>query len=649
MKKLFFRRKDKNIAAVLWILTGLLLSWAVTAVLVTPRGSLNDFYDYGKICDYTIDQINTAGDGPKIFYLRGKGPWGYLYISLGGTDKHEINTIISFYGQNSELLSSQTAALTQGRNEIALPAMSISYFSLDFQNNENVPFYITGLFVSADQNIPSPPAFALLYIFIFSLWCALGKILSLCKKSYKLSEHLFCTINAISYCLQGLWQFWGKYLQTISKNNETFKSRIRRICFFLIFMSLIITSKFLNYNDSYTYRFFILIVCTCIFVMGCMCLPRISPRKTALNLLSASFLVFCVFTCISDFVVRKKFMYSGYWLLILWGFFFWVWGNMKQPQKLFREWFDSFEIVFWISVSYCLFCTVKVPDYYTGMTNNPNTLGEFMSIAIVILLGKLWDPSEKRFWRTAITACALDFALYYTVLSQCRAALVADFFVLSLFFFRRLHSRGHITGHAPLAGILCALLLWIPINLGSDFVMAHNHFISDHFTVYNQAAMEEPPMLPDDMVYAAQEEVTEGKIMARFKNYVNLDQFSSGRLTIYKKYLGDLNLFGHYTSDEVGGIRIGAHNSILMIGYRYGIFTMLPYTIFLACSLIYGFRYMLFSRVKENMHGFTVFGLLLSSFLFGMLDNIEQPLRYIPWFTFYFTTGFFFYGEQKEG
>ncbi len=656
----------KKTIFLLWLCISILASYAIAAMILTPFGNLNDFYDYGKVCDYTIDQLNlltdtlgfTTQDGKlkiaeanaqKTIYLRNKKrTWSYIYITLGGMNKNSTEISLNCYDENSRLLHQIQTSLVPGKNEINIPPTTMSFFTLDFTEQQDTLFYINSIRVTEHKMPASMLPFLLLYFFILAVFVILG--IFLLAKGYMQTMFLYLQkiIQKCFFFLQNIWLLWAKYMPKLK--NESAKSRIRKICFFIILFAMVFVSKFLNYNDKNTYGFLILVICICLLIAGSTCLNP-DRKKFLLNPLLLSWLVYCLIMCISDLCIDKKIMFTGYWMLFVWGFFAWAWGNMEKPEKIIKEWTNSFEAVFWGIVLFCLLCTVQ-SSFYKGIFNNPNTVGEFMSIALAVMLGKLLETSGNKIGRTVTLALALDYILYYTIISQCRAAMLVDVMVFALFLKTCRHMKHSSKDMQTVRiGLICMILLWIPINIGSDYIMAHNHIFSDYFTEQDalQASLDDVAA-PEDIiltdypvVFAAEPETEENKIVSRFKNSLNLDQFTSGRLSIYKQYISDLNLLGHYKSDRVGGMSIGAHNSILMLGYRYGIFIMLPYTLLIVYSLIYGFQYMLRYKENKDMYGFTVFTLLLASIICGLLENIEQPMRYIPWFVFYLGSGYFYY------
>ena len=156
---------------------------------------------------------------------------------------------------------------------------------------------------------------------------------------------------------------------------------------------------------------------------------------------------------------------------------------------------------------------------------------------------------------------------------------------------------------------------------------------------------QEEQAIEQDIVYSGREIVYAGQIsVEQVERYNKLDTYASGRLTIWKTYLQNMNLWGHSGDATVcernGNVRMGAHNMLLTIGYRYGVFTVIPYTVVIVYMLIYGFRYMSKSVRTAGAYSLVPFLCAVACIIEAMLDNMEQPMRYSPWFVLYFLMGF---------
>lgn len=667
MENLAVYWKNRKTVFAVWLMIGLILSWIAAALCTSPLGNSGDFFNYGRSCEFSPEMLNmplgvegitpqngrleiTDENAKKTISLRSRDEvWSYLYVELAYMSVEKLNATLIGYDSNAQITLEKQIELYSGRNEVVLGEVPLSFFQLQFQDQIGSQFYIRGMRTTVHQDTFSRKAFFLIYVFV----CLLYVFVSWCFMQYKNKvKEKPVESHKVLQTLQQLWMILSqRTANAVEEVSEKRKSKIRMLCFLGINLTVLIVSKFMNYHNSMVYRTEILIVCCFISIAAIMCLKRnmkILPYK---NPLVISWYVLLILMCISDFIVKKNFMYTGYWLLFMWGFFFWAWNNMEYPQQILKEWLCAFEIVFWCSILFCLLCTVQGPELYKGMTNNSNTLGQFMSISITVFLGMLLEEKKKSYLRVIILAAALDFSVYFTILSQCRSGILADAAVILLFFMWIWKAGKKKKAQKKwLFGIILAVVMWIPVSIGSEYVMTHNSSFSGYFENRTDAAeeMEEQIANQTNPVYAAENDGITGKIKDRFINSNTLDQFSSGRISIYKKYISNMNLFGHYGNEEVYGIGMGAHNSILMIGYRYGIFTMIPYLILLFYAVWYSWRYRIRTIGKTGKYGFTVNALMITSIICGMLDHVEQPMRYMPWFVLYFLIGYFFNWDEKN-
>ena len=318
---------------------------------------------------------------------------------------------------------------------------------------------------------------------------------------------------------------------------------------------------------------------------------------------------------------------------------------MERPGQIMKDWMWAFEVTFWISAAFCLVCTVDNGINYMGMMKNPNPFGQFMGIAFVVFLGLMAEGGRQSFLRLVVLAVALDISVYYLILSQCRTGMLAAAagVVLFLRWFMQAKKR-HKAVLRCLAGIAVALLLLYPVFLGSEYIMAHNLAASRYFHNIETVNTEEEGQLVDsgEVVSAARIPIKTEKIARNLQALHNLDQFSSGRITVYKKYFNEMNLFGHFNYENVFGMSMGAHNTVLMIGYRYGIFAMIPCVILWLYAFWYSLKYKIRTAGDSGCYGFCLHGLLVAALICGLFDQVENPMNCMPWYVMYFVIGFFF-------
>ena len=103
-----------------------------------------------------------------------------------------------------------------------------------------------------------------------------------------------------------------------------------------------------------------------------------------------------------------------------------------------------------------------------------------------------------------------------------------------------------------------------------------------------------------------------------------------------------MNLIGHGKRVEAWGRGRQAHNSIIAIAYRYGIFAAVPYLIMLVAAIARTYRY----SKRKGAYASIPFYVCLSSILMSLADNVEQPFIWLPWMGLYIMMGICF-GEDR--
>lgn len=661
-KKLF---SDKTKYFV-WILSGVILAWALTAMILSPQGSIFCFFGEGEVEDYDVLPINslidstgmtmengllkiTEEEARKGICVRSGGTkiWPYLYVYLSNLNEEHLNTVLLGYASDGKQVLEQNISLENGKNEILLPKEGLGRIEFLFAGETGKTFYVSKLDFTEEKREFSVSKYILLFFFMFCLYVVFSFAVNK-KISWRVQN--FHPAREIMDINQTLYLGVYNNCCRIGKNlSETGKSRLRMLCFFFLFLVNIYVTRFSNYHNTMVYRFEVLLTCLCLLIAAFLYMDDNMKKIRYGNPLVSSWCVLCLMMVISDFIVPKKTMYTGYWLLLCWGFFFWVWNHMENPQKVLRELSRAFYIFFWLSVMFCLLCTERVPEFYKGMTNNPNTLGQFMSVSIVVILSCMLSESPSYF-SVIIIAVAIDLAIYFTVMSQCRSAMLADFLVFVIFLFSLFHLeiRKKEDGRLRkkiLLFICLIFVLYIPVAVGSEKIMEHNSGISSHFREPEQET-EIIISNQDNVAYGA--ELPGGKIFERFQNSMNLNQFSSGRLYIYLQYLKNMNLVGHNGNLDIYGVGTGAHNSILMIGYNYGIFAVIPYLVMIFYGFVYSWKYMVSMYKRPEKYGFFLCAMVVCTIICVMLDHIEQPMRYMPWFMIYFVIGYFFGWDEAD-
>ena len=145
-----------------------------------------------------------------------------------------------------------------------------------------------------------------------------------------------------------------------------------------------------------------------------------------------------------------------------------------------------------------------------------------------------------------------------------------------------------------------------------------------------------PPSVSDVMA-----DITRANETKFFHKGGNLNQFTSGRLIIWKTYFPLLSFWGHDPETENGG---DAHQTILELSYNCGILAGVCYLLFNILAGLKSIRYAL--RRPEDRYALAPFTI---SITFGVLSALATT-----YVSFYLMTAFYYYLAQsplmtKEG
>jgi O-antigen ligase len=105
-----------------------------------------------------------------------------------------------------------------------------------------------------------------------------------------------------------------------------------------------------------------------------------------------------------------------------------------------------------------------------------------------------------------------------------------------------------------------------------------------------------------------------------------------------------MNLFGHKERPVLWERKIRPHNAMLGIAYFYGVFAIVPYLIMIFAMLIRTYR-----QSKWNFRYSSIpFYFCVAFVVMSLIDNVEQPFVWLPWFCMYMTVGSVFSEKRVQ-
>lgn len=642
-----------NLDLLVGVIFGFILSLSVTFMIMSGSINFHAFYDTGDYCEFDVKYVMSGAKNTKLLssnqfeFLEDESSirlasdaqisfYNYLNIYLSDMESESINSGVLFYNQEGNLTKSSLIQLQNGKNVITLPDENVGKVIFQFYDQKGQQLKLDKMeSVEKLCGTSVGKGIALFGItFLFYVLFVMRFFLKIIKKIDSV------VIQPVITGLQKIWMRTSIMLNgSAPQIPEKQRRIIRIICFLWIMLDQQYMIKYARYSNSEVYRFYIARICIVMLILA-FCNIRREMKILEWNRpIIKSWVALSICMCISDFIMNKKIMYTGYWLVLVFGFFFWTWANMEHPLEILHELMIAFEITFIMACFYCFGFERLTTSYYAGTMKNSNTFGEYMAIAVAVFTGLIFEELyKKRKWhRLTMLMMELLVAVYFLWISQCRSALLATIIccVLMLLGVKKNKSQKNFFRKFLLAcGVF--VLLFVPVWFGTNYIITHN---SGQSTVTGENTVSNWDKAANDVMAIS---LQDSKLLEKFKNINSIDDVTSGRISIYRTYLMKSNLWGHEGTVTLFGRNYGAHNSILMISYRYGVIAAIPYITLLVLFLLRSLYYAV-SRIKEKeSYSLLLINLVITVSLIGLLDNQEDPMKYLTWFLFYFLIGFFF-------
>ncbi|MCQ4635277.1 glycosyltransferase family 39 protein [Anaerovorax odorimutans] len=323
-------------------------------------------------------------------------------------------------------------------------------------------------------------------------------------------------------------------------------------------------------------------------------------------------------------------------LAMLFGFpcLYFVWHNRNDYSTLYKLIARAFSHVFLI---YFTLCFIFVPmgeqtlqnGRYLATTFNPNALGMFCGVA---MFTALYLISEKDKW-FGIYFFQIASAIGFAILSGARATMLVIILELIAFF---IYYGRHMIRNSieKKASILILIVLILTLLFSASYIP--KHMMKDTVKAEEEVNEQQKPTVQSPVNRFN----PEGK---------NLNEISSGRLTVWKAYLHSLNFIGHNGNKPLyysGTKKMWAHNTVLEIAYRCGI---IPGILFLILE-IYSAIYMLSCLFRGEYVSWKLFSILgVGLFcIYSILEVVIFPFEHSPMFVFFIAIMPMFKKEQKK-
>lgn len=664
--------KKNYIRMIVWAMFGMVTSMIISCMLFAGSVNIDKFYDVGECYDFYYYYIGVSGqnmvfdESSHIYTVTADAPgniitldsdlraWKYIYFDVIETGQEEkLNARIDFYSETGEVITSMEVSLDAGENEIAVPD-DISFNTLYISYHKNVGDYfgIENIEFTESQKVFTASVFIRNTLLMFLAYMILTGIVCLVKKTFHICFHpdWYAPVELLQrlFCIVG--DECGKYVRQIS---EKTRGILRTLLFAGLIIYMQMAKNFGWYHSKGTYNYQLAAAAVILGLIALLCYERKTRICSWRNPLVGAWAALWVMACISDFLVPKRYAWTGYIMIFIVGFLFFMWNNMKDRMKLVKNMVNAVLIVYAIDAAYCFFCRPEMDGIrYSGVYHNPITFGADLAIVCILCIYVIDCKLEKgkkiyEFIPTFIWGITAVILLWKT---QSATGLYVLPLCMVIFLIQQIKERRKPSKILALAAV--CIVLAVPTYLGTDWCLHNLPYICNTVIESEKdfgVAKEDYKSLFTETVYAAETDMAD-----KIKNNHAIDKFFngtvsdilSGRDYFWKAYFREMNLFGHKGKGMAlwGQNPVKPHNGLLMILYRYGVYTVIPYVMMLGANLVRtGRRFR-----RKDKDGLLVLMITVSVCMRLLVENVEYAFLGLDWLLFYLLMGAQFDGNVTE-
>lgn len=647
------KRKLSKTAYGIWLLIGIVFAMSLGAMIVSKSASMDPFLDIGHFCEMSPENCNRAGfqigyknpDDPYLTVLEENGyvvwsgiqkaAWKNWSIEVSDLNRDTMSWEVEAYNENL-IVGSQTYELQEGKNRLVWDGEEFTSLVIKINNQADLTYRIDEVIfseypitVTMREYLSAVVGCFLIYLILFFMGVQIWK-----KRPLKEKE---CFLD---YARQSLFTICYQKLHCCKDSLFIRKSKeIQILCIFLWITFYNIMNAINVRNSVGTWHYVINLAAMLMIALTIKVEEKMKFQK---NSLSYAWVAFWGMVCISDFFVTKLWGGVGYLYIFVAGYLYFLWNNQKRPEQLLESISIAVHLSFVTSVIFCFFTRpFHMVSSYNGISNNSNAFAVYLILVAGVCLSSLENVlrQKKMDMKLLLLTMELIEIIFFLWKAQGRTAILTVFtmglvWIMGLFLERKKYCYGR---KKILILIISVIILFIPISAVSEWSIAnipnklHTEIIFPEEEYLLNSS--EQVGIAGGKVYAA-----EKKIEQRFQAK-SLDGFLAGRLTIWKTYLKNMNLFGHYDCLKISGVWVTAHNSILTVGYQYGVFAIVPYLIlWIACCV----RALRLYRKKEWKYHLLPLLICIGYCMVAFVDAQENPWRNSLWIVAYLVIGVLF-------
>lgn len=664
---------NRLIRKFVWISVGVILGLMAALMVISGSGSLNEFYDGGRVCDIPVERRNaefygaeydaagemfcvTDENAYKVFEIYGmEKKWNYIVMELSSLNREYLDVTIDYANQKGAWIFSKDVRLLEGKNVVETDEISYDQAVIRILGQagatvsfDKVQFREKMVDFEDSRFLPVWTAVFLVYLAVTAA------VTKWCRGFLDGMPDWYVVIELLQDIYGRVGEYFGKKTLPISDRG---KSRVRTGGFlFLILYMQIVMDLHLYETDQY-YKVQMLICSLVVVVIGVFCYEKKLRHVNWRNPLVWSWLVLWVMACMSDFFVAKRYSFLGYIMLSAVGFFIFMWNNMEQSACIIREFVAAILLSFAFTTVFCFVCRPwQEGTRYLGSYYNPGMYAMYVLYVWIAFWGEIDERAGRKklsllLFFEIIAAMLAGMMLWRT---QSASGVIPAFLAVAVFVFRQFFLPGpSVRKKRALLILAFAVAVTVPVvKIGTWGLIHLPGRFGTEIKMESDTVLFTSQILPEPTtVYAAEENVAEEKgvrnnrIVQKLFGKQSFEKFTSRRNLYWAGYLREMNLLGHRGRVVLWGGNRWPHNGFLGIMFRYGVFAVIPYTVLVLVNFLYAWKYML---TCESGYGFFVFAGMIASLILILMENLELPFLFLCWLNMYLMMGIHFVQREKD-
>lgn len=596
-----------------WIIAGIFISMAFSAMIVTRDGGIHQFFDNGytedlketwKLNSYNFGQYNVKQD---IFsWEEGGSVWSILiegweqetcylrldasYISGNGA-KWEIHYI----DVNGNVSAVDTFEFQNGESIIPIRVYEDGKICIYLVCSGNTEYKLKSMKLSEYEEPINSKQLVLIAIVCFAVYGMISYfVLRFMRKRDGIGD------KGVSF-LQDQADYIISFL-----NHPHCKKPYAKWVRTAIFIGIIIGWRLDNDYGASTYYGQAVLLHMILFVALISWIPVDKKKYDSNKAILKSWLWLCILQIISDIAVRKNYAFVGVWSLLCFGVLYRAWSRMERPEDLLEDFVCSAEILYLGNILFCVFSNNKeLYGRLTGTWDNPNPFSNVVIFYLVAMFFRLYQVlvGKGKWYHLLEGGGGIAIGVWMLYRAECRTSWVGFAAILLVFIFK------------------VAQYLVKKWNINKKWCIIGTVLILAGASI--------------SCIYLSST-ILKSRSIASF----SVDSISSGRITIWKRYIEQMNLWGHtWRADITLGSSSYAHNNFLKLMYKYGFIIGVVAIILVIEVLVAAIKF--WKRNPYNEYSFLILGNVVAYLIPAFLEAInEYPMVVVNWFAFYLAVGF---------